>query len=87
MKNVRVAMYDFALVPLKGSTPHGVKCTDFDDLDEARNFADGQKENWDRVSIFQRSIDDEWEKIEHYEKPIDRSGPARKYVGNKRVEE
>ena len=85
MKIFLVFTTDLALAPLQGQNPRGGKIVDFDDLDEARAFAEGEKQNWDRVFIFQRSTDGQLERLEHYQKPVDESGRPQKYVGDKRI--
>jgi hypothetical protein len=78
MKNYLVFTTDLALAPLSGENPRGGKLDDFDELDEARDFAELQKDKWDRVFIFKRAIKGELERIEHYQN-------GQRYVGNQRV--
>lgn len=50
LKEYRVHMFDFAIVPLNGKNPRGTDVKYFDELDSARKFAEGQKNNWNRVA-------------------------------------
>jgi len=86
MKKYLVFTTDLALAPLQGENPRGGCITDFDHLDEARGFAEGEKENWDRVFIFLRHEKGEIERLEHFQRPLDeKPGTAQRYVGNKRI--
>ncbi len=66
MKRYLVFLTDLALAPLQGTNPRGGRMEHFDELAEAREFAESQKNGWDRVFIFDRSGDGGLERIEHY---------------------
>ncbi len=78
MKEYLVFTFNLALAPLTGEDPRGGKLAQFDELDEARQFAEQQKGDWDRVFILQRSEEGELERIEYYQR-------GRKYIGNQRI--
>lgn len=78
MKSYLVFATDLALAPLNGVNPRGGNLDDFSTLDEARGFAELQKDKWDRMFIFNRSKEGELERIEHYQS-------GQRYVDNKRV--
>ncbi len=75
MKRYLVFLMDLALAPLAGQNPRGARLENFDDLSEAQNFAEGEKSNWDRVFVIDRTANGELERLEHYYK-------GRKYPGN-----
>ena len=66
MKKYLVFLTDLALAPLQGENPRGGRIENFDELTQARQFAVSQKNDWDRVFIFERAGNGELERIEHY---------------------
>jgi hypothetical protein len=78
MKSYLVFTTDLALAPLRGVNPRGGRLADFDELDEARGFAEQQKDKWERVFIFSRTKEGELERIEHYQS-------GKRYIDNKRI--
>jgi len=63
---------------LRGQTPIPGKSTDFENIEQARIFAEAQKDKWYEVNIFKRDVKGELEKIEYYLK-------GQLYIGNKKV--
>ena len=87
MKQFLVFMTDLALAPLQGQNPRGGYTEDFDYLTAARGCAEKEKENWDRVFIFQRHDNGELERLEHYQQPLDKPGHTQKSTGTKEIKE
>lgn len=67
LKEYRVHMFDFAIVPLNGKNPRGTDVKYFDELDSARKFAEGQKNNWNRAAVSKKFKEGHSEKIEYYQ--------------------
>jgi len=63
---------------LHGTNPIPGKLTDFEDIEQARQFAEAEKDKWHIVKIFRRDGKGELEKIAHYHK-------GELYIGDKRV--
>ena len=80
MKRYLVFLTDLALAPLQGTNPRGGRMENFDELAKAEEFAESQKNDWDRVFIFDRSGDGGLERIEHYQY-------GQHYVGDVRANE
>ena len=69
---------DLALAPIDGRNPPGGKLYEFHSIEEARQFAEKEKDNWDRVVIYERLEPGNLDGIEHYQK-------GDRYIGNRRV--
>lgn len=67
MKRYLVFLTDLALPLLQGINPRGGRTENFDEQAKVREFAESQKNDWDRVFIFDRSGIEGLERIEHYQ--------------------
>lgn len=85
MKKYLVSTRNLALAPLQSGNPRAGRIKEFDGLDEAKRFAEGEKENWNRVLIYRRHENDGIERLEHFQRPIGGAGPAQRYIRNKRI--
>ena len=59
-------MTDFVQVPLKGKELREGKRLEFDNIEDARQLATGEKKNWDIVCVYLRRDRGESEVVEHY---------------------
>lgn len=78
MKRYLVFLTDLGLAPLQGENPRGGRIENFDEPEQARTFAEKEKNNWDQVFIFDRAADGGLERLEHYQS-------GQRYIKNVRV--
>lgn len=67
MKRYLVFSYNIAMPTCLEENPTGCKCDDFDDISDARAFADIEKQRWDRISINDQMENGTRKRIEKYE--------------------
>lgn len=75
MKRYLVFLTDLALAPLAGQNPRGGKLQEFDVLSASQKFAEIEKENWDKIIVFERIGNGELNRLEQYHK-------GRRYPGS-----
>jgi len=69
---------DLDLASLNGKNPPSGKLYGFPSIEEAKQFAEKEKDNWDRVVIYERIEPGNLYRIEHYQN-------GDRYVGDRRV--